>query len=124
MSYMIYRALDSNGDYTLGKNLHGFLFDAAAVAQAVKTNLKLLQGEWWESMATGLPLFQSILGQSGTPDHLKAVDLLIQQRILKTQGVASISAYQSTLDASVRQLTVTVTIATITGQTATVGVSF
>lgn len=92
---MKYRALDSNGDYRFGKSIQDFLTDVEAVAQAIKTNLLLLQGEWWEDTSAGLPLFQNILGQSGTPDHLNAADLLIKERILSTKGVAEIQSFQS-----------------------------
>lgn len=118
---MKYRTLDSNGDYSFGKGQQNFLVDAAAVAQAVKTNLLLLQGEWWEDTGNnGLPLFQNILGQTGTPDHVQAADLIVQQRIASTEGVASITSFGSTYDSEVRQYTVSCTITTTFGQTATI----
>lgn len=92
---MRYRALDSDGDYSFGKNMQDFLSDTDAVVQAVNTNLKLLQGEWWEDLSEGLPLFQNILSNSGSVDHVKAVDMLIQERILSTQGVRKIVDYIS-----------------------------
>jgi len=93
---MLYRGLDNNGDYILGQGTQSFLTDAQAVAQAIQTNLLLLQGEWWESTNLGLPLFQNILGQIGTPDKLKSVDLLIQSQILSTLNVISISNFSGT----------------------------
>jgi hypothetical protein len=51
------------------------------------TRLKLFQGEWWENLLEGLPLFQSILGQPAGQNHLEAVNLLIQQRIQGTPYV-------------------------------------
>lgn len=97
-------------------NMQAFLIDADAVAQAVKTNLLLLQGEWWEDTSQGLPFFQSIVGQSGTPDHLSAADLLIKERILSTQGVASIQGFQSSY--ANRNYTIqNVTVTTTAGQT-------
>lgn len=91
---MKYRAIDQNGDYVM-KNMQSFLTDADAVTQAIKTNLLLLQGEWWEDTSNGLPLFQNILGQPGTPDKINAVDLIIKERILATQGVSEIIDFQS-----------------------------
>lgn len=118
---MIYRALDANGDYSLGKGIQDFLTDAAAVAQAIKTNIQLLKGEWWEDIEEGLPLFQSILSQTGTPENLQAVDMIIKDRISNTQGVASIQSFSSTYIN--RRYSFLCTVTTLTGQTATVEVT-
>jgi hypothetical protein len=82
------------------------------VAQAIKTNLLLLQGEWWEDTSQGLPLFQSILAGPGTPDNLQAAHLLIRQRIAATQGVKSVDSIQVSFVN--RQLSVSYSV-TITG---------
>ena len=120
---MKYRALDFNGDYTMG-NMQVFLTDTDAVAQTIKTNLLLLKNEWWEDQSEGMPLFQSILGRSGMPNNLKATDLIIRERILSTQGVSEILSFQSSYVG--RQYTVgNCVVKTIYGQTVTVtGVSF
>lgn len=119
---MLYRQLDNNGDYSFGKNMQNFIIDAEAVAQAVKTRLLLLKEEWWEDTGEGLPLFQSILGQSGTEEHLVAADLLIRERIIGTTGVANIASFNRTYEN--RQYAISCTITTTTGQTATVEVTF
>jgi hypothetical protein len=90
---LLYRALDNNGDFILGKTVNTYVTGVYAVAQAVKTRLLLLQGEWWEDTADGLPLFQQILGQSGSEKHLDAIDLLIKSRILGTAGVKTIASF-------------------------------
>jgi hypothetical protein len=92
---MRYRKLDSSGDYTFGQT-NEFYGGTNAVAQAIYTNLKLLYGEWWEDTSAGLPLFQQILGRPGTPDDLRAVDLLIQSCINQVPGVINISNFIST----------------------------
>lgn len=92
---MRYRKLDNNGDYTFGGNANDFYEGTIAVSQAIKTNLLLLYGEWWEDIDKGLPLFQNILGQSGTPGNQQAADLLIQGVISNTPGVISIKNYTS-----------------------------
>ncbi|QDX92077.1 hypothetical protein EEL30_06655 [Brevibacillus laterosporus] len=83
------------GDYSMGRP---FLSKAAAVGQAIYTRLKLLMEEWWEQLDDGLPLFQNILGASGHPDNLQAVDLLVQARIIETPHVSQITNFQSTYD--------------------------
>ena len=90
---MAYRKLDENGDYVLGQGKQNFLTGVYAVAQAVKTNLMLLQGEWWEDTSKGLPLFQNILGQKKN-----SIDLLVQNQILKTDGVIEIVSFSSTFN--------------------------
>ena len=99
-----------NGDYSFGNNAQSFLSGEMAVAQAVKTRLLLLEGEWWEDQSNGLPLFQSILGQPGTPEKLKSIDLILQERIATTPGVISIKDFTGTYEN--RQYTVNCTVET------------
>ena len=121
---MKYRALTRDGDYSFGKAMQDFLSDAEAVAQAIKTNLSLLKDEWWEDTSEGLPLFQNILSQSGTTEHVTAADLLIKARILGTRGVSQIQSFQSSY--AKRKYTMdNCTVLTDAGQTVTVmGVTF
>ena len=94
---MKYRALDRNGDYTLGNGL--FLRDKEAVAQAVKTTILLLLGEWWENTSVGTPLFEKVLGLYGADDEKRnAVDVVISSRILETRDVTRITRYSSRIE--------------------------
>lgn len=104
---MKYRALDSAGDYSFGKSQQNFLADALAVSQAIKTNLLLLYGEWWESIDKGLPLFQNILGQPGAPENVQAADLLVRDVIINTPGVINIKDFKSVYDKRTYSLTCT-----------------
>lgn len=89
---MQYRILDKQGDYTLGKN--SMKQDKEAVAQAIKTRLALLYGQWWENTEDGLPLFEKILGAYG--DNKEMIDILISERIARTKDVKEIKSYSST----------------------------
>lgn len=109
-----YRYLDPNGDYVFGKNAQAFVSGAAAVSQAILTRLKLLSGEWWEDTAQGLPLFQNILGQVGTPENLAAIDLIIQDKISGTKDVTGIENFESSY--TNRKYTVNCTVNTRYGQ--------
>ena len=100
---MKYRRLDENGDYVFGSGSNNFVIDLEAVAQAVMTRLKLLRGEWWENLEEGLPLWQEILGSSGSNEHLTYVDNLITQRIFNTPGVTAILDYEGIWNSSTRQ---------------------
>lgn len=91
---MKYRKLTSSGDYTFGQQ-NEFYEGTDAVSQAIDTSMKLLLGEWWEDTSQGLPLFEQILGNSGSPDNIHAVDLIVQDRINQVLGVISISNYTS-----------------------------
>ena len=89
---MQYRILDENGDYTLGQN--SMKQNKEAVAQAIKTRLGLLYGQWWENTEDGLPLFEKILGAYG--DNKEMIDILISERIAQTKDVKEIKSYNST----------------------------
>jgi hypothetical protein len=112
-----YRRLDSAGDYATGQGRQNFLTGAEAVAQAVYTRLKLLQTEWWEDQADGLPLFQQLLGHFGPGGNKDAADLIIRTRILETVGVTAITTFSSTYDAATRNYTFNCEIDTEYGNT-------
>lgn len=85
---MKYRALSSDKDYMLGKPpTIEFLKGREAVAQAVLTRLNLLQGEWWESLDDGLPLFQQIVSYRDK----ELAEILITERILETIDVMRVN---------------------------------
>lgn len=95
---MRYRMLDENGDYSFGKGQQNFTFGTYAVSQAIKTRLLLLKGEWWENLKEGLPLFQDMLGSSGSDENIYIVDSLIKERIIKTPGVLEIKNFESRVE--------------------------
>jgi hypothetical protein len=112
---MRYRALSPTGDYVFGKR-ETFLQDSpAAVAQAALTRLKLFAGEWFLNSAEGLNL-HNILGVNTAATR----DAEVQQRILGTPGVKSITAYSSNVN--IRSFSVNVTVDTIYGPTTITGI--
>lgn len=111
---MRYRALDTNFDSTFCSGQTRFLVNTPdAVAQAVRTRLLLLQGEWFLDVTEGTPYATQILG-AGTQ---ATRDVAVQNRILGTQGVSAITAYSSSVDPKTRRFSVSATIDTIYGQT-------
>lgn len=110
---MKYRRLDENEDYTIGRRDEMYE-GTEAVAQAVKTRLLLLLGEWWENRQDGTPLFEKVLGQrlrvDETPDE---IDLVFSERISGTQGVSEITMFESKIDADSRAYTAEITIKTV-----------
>jgi|ERR1700758_51864 len=110
---MIYRKLDPNGDYTFGQQSGNFWVNQPeAVAQAVKTVLGLIQGEWFLDPSVGVPYDTEILGM----DRLGSYDAAIQEAILGTEGVDEILDYVSGVNTMTRQAFVACTISTIYGQ--------
>ncbi|MCL2085181.1 MAG: hypothetical protein FWH06_08005 [Oscillospiraceae bacterium] len=120
---MRYRKLDENGDYMFGRRGH-FHHDAAAVAQAVKTRLGLLRGEWWENTEDGLPLFQEILNTFHTTEYgADGVDLIFSERILGTKGVSEILSFDSRVDMSARSYSAVCVIRTVFGDAFNIQIS-
>jgi hypothetical protein len=111
---MRYRSEDASGDYTFGLNGTNFLIDSPeTVAQAVKTRLGLIQGEWFLDQTAGTPYNTEILGA-----HTQATrDLALQTIILDTQGVTEILEYASYLNPATRAFTWAATIDTEYGTT-------
>lgn len=109
---MKYRAeAAETGDYQFGVS-GVFLTDTpAAVAQAIKTRLLLIAGEWFPDLDEGVDYSQiQGHGTEGTRD------LVIRQAILDTPGVTELVSYQSNLTAE-RKFTVTATVLTQYGDT-------
>ena len=109
---MIYRKLDANGDYTFGRQSANFYANVpAAVAQAVKTRLTLIQGEWFLDTTAGTPYSSQILGAGNVAYY----DRAIQNVILGTPGATSLIDYSSSVNAATRAAAVNATINTAYG---------
>jgi hypothetical protein len=76
-----------SGDPIRGQSQQNFLSDLDATAQAISTTIKLLQGEWFENLANGTPLFQSILGVANTNI---GVSMILRARILSVPYVTAV----------------------------------
>jgi len=111
---MKYRKLDERGDSTFGQQ--SFYTGMEAVAQAIKTRLRLLYGEWWENTADGLPLFEEILGAYGGDAAREAVDIIISERIQGTQNVTQVVSYESRFAANTRQYSAYCSVNTVFGE--------
>jgi hypothetical protein len=106
---MRYRKLDLNGDYTFGQQGANFYQNNPdAVAQAIKTNLGLIQGEWFLDVTLGTPYATRILGMG----RLTTYDQAIKETILNTLGVKAIVSYSSSYEPSTRRASVSCTINT------------
>ena len=95
-----------------------FVTDNDAVAQIIQQRLKLFQGEWWENLSLGLPLFQSILGASGSQRQQQLIMLLILQQITSTPYVTGILSSSYSWFAAERQFFFTCAVQTLFGTVA------
>jgi hypothetical protein len=110
---MRYRALSSDGDFSFGRGGNNFLVNTPeTVAQAVKTRLGLITGEWFLDVTEGVPYTTDVLG-TGTSE---SYDLAIQDRVLGTEGVTEILGYVSDVNKETRALSVEIVIDTVYGQ--------
>lgn len=107
---MRYRALDADNDMQFGLGGLNYLVNTPeGVAQAVRTRLLLLTGEWFLDTTEGTPYAEQVLG-FGTQSTR---DLAIRTRILETQGVSDIVEYSSEVIG--REFIVTAKIDTVYG---------
>lgn len=105
---MRYRKMTPSGDYFFGPGSVFLVNTPEAVAQAVRTRVKLYAGEWFLDRREGLDL-ENILGYRTQATR----DREIQQRILSTPGVRQLTRYSSSMEG--RQFRVDATVETIYG---------
>lgn len=108
---MRYRGMSADGDMIHVADESSFLIGAQAVAAAVRSRLLSFRGEWWESPDEGIPLF-AIVGRVSN-DRLKYADAFIKERIVGTEGVSGLLAYESSIAGRARNLKIK--IATVYG---------
>lgn len=111
---MKYRKLTDTGDYSFGANLNDFVYDTLAIAQKIKTSLLLFYGEWWEDTSLGIPMFESILGNSNAQATSEVFRLLVEKRLKEIPEVESLLDSKVTLEG--RKATMTVTVRLTSGE--------
>ena len=118
---MLYRKLSPEGDYSFGNGSGDFWKDQPeAVAQSVQTRLFLFRGEWFLDTTEGMTWKTEVLGVRTANTR----DPAIRRRVLRTQGVKSITDYSSSLNRDTRAFSVNLTIDTIYGAATVTGVNF
>lgn len=103
MATVTVRRLDSNWEPIFGNGKDAYISDIDAVAQIIAMKLKLFLGEWWMNRNEGIPMFQSILGASGSDKSRETIDSLIRSRILEVTYVTGIEGLKSTFDVDRRE---------------------
>lgn len=110
---MRYRKLDDSGDFMFGHGQAYFHHNTPeAVAQAVATRLRLFSGEWFLDVTEGTPYVQAVFGKHTAQTYGPA----LRERILDTEGVTGLAAFETVYDGEERRLTVNATIETVYGE--------
>lgn len=112
---MTVRQLDANGDMSILQDHFLTGYSAAEVAQNVVTRLKFFLGEWFLNTTNGTDWFGGVLGK-GSP--LASRESIIRRRILLTPGCAGMTAFAVNSDPRTRELTITASIVSQSGDTA------
>jgi hypothetical protein len=112
---ILVQQLDANNDPIESGDGPVFLADIDAVAQIIGTRIKLLMGEWWEDLSLGFPLFQNLIGTSGSAANQAAVLLTLQQTILACPFVLQLVSFSLIGNTATRATGFTATVATAFG---------
>ena len=99
---ILYLRLDEDYDPVFDPGAE--LSNLDAVAQAIKTRLLLFQGEWWENLNEGTPMFQEIIGRRATGGQLQIMSLALTQRVAGTPYVSSVQNAEIKYDPFTRAL--------------------
>lgn len=86
---------------------------AEAIRQDITVRLRWFRGEWFLDRRTGVPWFQSILGQKLA---LAFIERILRGAILATPGVASITTFALSFDAVERELALDFEVRTTDGE--------
>jgi hypothetical protein len=107
-------------DMTFGHGAVDYLVDDPAIGQNIQTRLLLFLGEWFLDVTDGTP-WGSVLDIK--PMDSRAVETVIRQRVLDTDGVTDITAYSFLFDPVSRKATISITVATVNSTVVSVQVT-
>lgn len=113
MSAITYLRLDSSNDPIFYPS--AALSDLDAVAQAIRTRILLFEGEWWEDLNDGTPMFQEILGAPAGGPNRQIMELALTQRIAQTPYVSSVQDVSIEFNTETRELSFSATAQTAFG---------
>lgn len=117
---MLVRRLNADHDMTYGHGIADQARDDEATAQAVKTRLLLLFGEWFLDTDAGIPYLP--VGNS-KPANIPLLESAVRRTIIETEGVAELRTFELSFDAETRRLTIRATVANTYGTVANIQVS-
>lgn len=91
-----------------------FLTGVEEIRQTIETRLRLFMGEYFRDITEGTPWFQLILGKEKT---LTSRDAAIKNRVINTDGVVKITAYNANTEYGSRSYNVSMSVLTKYGVT-------
>jgi hypothetical protein len=107
-------AIDPQGNSFL-RNKGGFRFTGDRLeylAQKVRTAISLFLGEWYLDINLGVP-YIPVFGNK--QDHRPLIESVMQERIIKVEGVKRITSFTSAFDPKERTLRISFTAETDAG---------
>lgn len=91
------RRLTDTGDIMFGKGDDTFIeADPKAIEVCIKERFLMMAGSFWLDEEAGNPIFVDGMGK-------EMIDTLVRERLLATEGVASILDFESTEDRETRK---------------------
>ncbi len=106
---MSVRAIDSNGDWTWGKNQSNYLTKNNAIMQNISTRLKSFKFDWFLDEQKNIDWI-NLLGKYGTEPVIQSE---AERVIIQTQDVLSCVVTSSTINEKTRELKLSYTVKTI-----------
>jgi hypothetical protein len=107
MSSITYLQLDASYDPIFDPR--AALQDLQAVEQAIKTRVLLFEGEWWEDLNLGTPMFQEIIGARATPNGQQVMSAALAARISGTPFVSTVQNINATFASASRKFSFSAT---------------
>lgn len=105
------RRLDENGDWTFGRGRESYATKSACVRQKVETRIRSFKQDWFLDREHGLDW----LGNMSRRGNRVKLESVIRSCILQTNGVKTLTAFETHYVPKTRRLSVAATFADIYG---------
>lgn len=113
---MIFRGLDSSGDWQFGQGYGSYAHGQSAVLLNVKTALLTFLADAFWNATFGIDWI-NLLGTKGTQNAILAS---VRQMIAQCEGVTGISAVSFSANTQTRRMTIQATVSTVYSQSGSV----
>ena len=90
---MIFRNLDSNGDWTLGKGKNNYLRDNAAIGLNIKTRINSWKNDCFFALNDGIDWYNRL----GTKNQRRLLEEDLKLIIKQSEGVTSMTSFSTQL---------------------------
>jgi len=120
---VLYRPVDSQGDMIPITRKSRLQHGAEALAEAIKSRMRLHRGEWFEDPDAGSPVLDLLVNDKVTENYMGAIAHQIVGYIAETTGVKSIQASQPTYNRATRSMTLKCAVMPTNGESVTLEVS-